>query len=70
MPTFRLENEQGQWLTDARLAAHDWNPGDRIPRGRDTLEVVEVRAAGDELVTLVVRPAAATGIQETGILSI
>jgi hypothetical protein len=58
MPTFRLENEQGQWLTDARLAAHDWKPGDRIPRGRDTLEVADVRAGrGDEFVTLVVRPA-------------
>ena len=67
MPTFRLENEQGQWLTDARLAAQEWKPGDRIPRGRDTLEVVEVRDADDERITLVVRPAAATGIQETGI---
>ncbi len=57
MPTFRLENEQGQWLTDARLGAHDWKPGDRIPRGRDTFEVVDVRAGGgDEHVTLVVRP--------------
>jgi hypothetical protein len=56
MPTLRLENEQGQWLTDARLGAHDWKPGDRIPRGRDTLEVVDVRAARDDgIVTLVVR---------------
>ncbi len=37
MPIYRLENEQGQWLTDARLAAHYWKPGDRIPRGRDAL---------------------------------
>ncbi len=56
MPTFRLETEQGQWLTDARLGAHDWTPGDRIPRGRDWLEVVDVRAGrDDELVTLLVR---------------
>jgi hypothetical protein len=33
-----------------------WKPGDRIPQGRDTLEVVEVRHGG-ELVTLVVKPA-------------
>jgi hypothetical protein len=59
MPTYRLENEQGQWLTDARLGAHTWKPGDRIPRGRDTLEVVDVRdGRGDALVTLVVRPTA------------
>jgi hypothetical protein len=45
-------------LTDARLGAHDWKPGDRIPRRRDTLEAVEVRAGHeDELETLVVRPA-------------
>jgi hypothetical protein len=56
VPTFRLENEQGQWLADARFAAHDWKQGDRIPRGRDTLEVVDVRPEEDDgLVTLVVR---------------
>ncbi len=61
MPTFRLENEQGTWLTDARLGPHDWKPGDRIPRGRDTLEVVNVRVgSGEELVTLVVRAEPAT----------
>jgi hypothetical protein len=54
MPTFRLEDEQGQWLSDARLNAPNWKPGDRIPRGRDTLEVVEVRYEGDPA-TLVVR---------------
>jgi hypothetical protein len=43
MPTFRLEDEQGRWLTDVRLNAPTWKPGDRIPGGRDTLEVVEVR---------------------------
>jgi hypothetical protein len=26
-----------------RLKAPRWKPGDRIPRGRDALEVVEVR---------------------------
>ena len=58
MPTFRLEDEQGQWLADARLGSHDWKPGDRIPRGRDTLEVVEVRAGdGDKFATLIVRAA-------------
>ncbi len=58
MPTFRVENEQGKWLTDASLGVHDWKPGDRIPRGRDTLEVVSVRPSnGHELVTLVVRAA-------------
>jgi hypothetical protein len=54
MPTFRIEDEQGRWLTDMRLNAPNWKPGDRIPRGRDTLEVVEVRVADDQL-TLVVR---------------
>jgi hypothetical protein len=55
MPTFRLEDEQGRWLTTMRLNAPAWKPGDRIPRGRDTLEVVEVRHG--ELVTLVVKAA-------------
>ena len=56
MPTFRLEDEQGQWLTDARLAAHDWSSGDRIPQGQDTLEVIDVRGGqDDEFVTVVVR---------------
>jgi hypothetical protein len=36
------------------LNAPVWKRGDRIPRGRDTLEVVEVRHGG-ELVTLVVK---------------
>jgi hypothetical protein len=54
MPTFRLEDEQGRWLTDMRLNAPPWKPGDRIPRGRDTLEVVEVRV-GEGQVTLVVK---------------
>jgi hypothetical protein len=56
MPTFRLEYEQGQWLADARLNAPNWKPGDRIPRGRDTLEVVAVRYE-EEPATLVVRRA-------------
>ena len=43
MPTFKLVTEEGQWLTDMHLGPPDWNPGDRIHRGRDTLEVVEVR---------------------------
>ena len=56
MPTFRLETEQGQWLADVRLGSSEWKSGDRIPRGRDTLEVVGVRGGnGDEFVTLIVR---------------
>jgi hypothetical protein len=54
MPTFRLEDEQGRWLTNLRSVATAWRPGDRIPRGRDTLEVVEVRY-DQEPVTLVVK---------------
>ena len=56
MPTLRLETEQGRWLANMRLNAHTWKAGDRIPRGRDTLEVVEVRETGDTL-TLVARRA-------------
>jgi len=52
----RLETEQGRWLANMRLNAHTWKAGDRIPRGRDTLEVVEVRETGDTL-TLVARRA-------------
>jgi hypothetical protein len=64
MSTFRLENEQGEWLTDTSLGAHTWRPGDRIYRGRDTLEVVEVRAGrDDENVTLIVRAATRTGLE-------
>jgi hypothetical protein len=37
-----------------QLNAPAWKPGDRIPRGRDTLEVVEVRY-DQELATLVVK---------------
>jgi hypothetical protein len=55
MPTFRLEDEEGRWLTDMEINAPAWKPGDRIPRGRDTLEVVEVLDEDDQ-VTLVVRP--------------
>jgi hypothetical protein len=51
MPMFKIVDEQGRWLTDMRLSMPSWTPGDQIPRGRDTLEVVEVRAA-DERVTL------------------
>jgi hypothetical protein len=54
MPTFRLEDEQGRWLTDRRLSVPNWKPGDRIPRGRDTLEVVQVRT-GEEHIILVVK---------------
>jgi hypothetical protein len=53
MPTFRIEDEQGQWLTDMRLGPAVWKPGDRIPRGHETLTVVDVRHTA-ETVTLVV----------------
>jgi len=53
VPTFRLENEQGQWLTNIRFSTASWKPGDRISRGRDALEVVAVRETPDG-VTLVV----------------
>jgi hypothetical protein len=37
MPVFKLVNEDGVWLEDARLAVADWKPGDRIAEGRDSL---------------------------------
>jgi hypothetical protein len=49
---FKLEAEDGTWLTDLRLGPP--KPGDRIPRGKDTLEVVRVRH-DDERDVLVVR---------------
>jgi hypothetical protein len=54
MPMFKIEDEQGRWLTDIRLGAGVWKPGDGIPRGRDTLEVIDVRVNGEKT-TLVVR---------------
>jgi hypothetical protein len=51
---FKLEAEDGTWLTNMRLSAGVWKPGDRVPRGTDTLEVVRVRH-DDELDVLVVR---------------
>ena len=53
MPVFKLEAEDGTWLSGARLGPPGWKPGGRIPRGRDALEVVSVR---HERVVLVVRP--------------
>ena len=44
----------GCGLEDARLGVADWKPGDRIPQGRDSLEVVDVRAA-EKTPVLVVR---------------
>jgi hypothetical protein len=46
VPTHRIENEQGQCLTNMSISSPKWKPGDRIPRGRDTIEVVEVRPGG------------------------
>jgi hypothetical protein len=53
MPVYRIENEQGQWLTDMALSAPNWKPGDTIYQGRDRITVVDVRA-GEEKTTLVV----------------
>jgi hypothetical protein len=54
MPVFKLEAEDGTWLSDIHVVVPNWKPGDRIPRGRDTLEVVGVRR-DDERDVLVVR---------------
>jgi hypothetical protein len=54
VPTFKIVNEDGEWQSDLRLSAPDWKAGDRIPRGRDFLEVVDVRP-GAEKTVLVVR---------------
>jgi hypothetical protein len=54
MPTFKLVDESGDWLSDIRLGVPDMKPGDRIQDGRSFLEVLEVRA-GDEKQVLVVR---------------
>jgi hypothetical protein len=48
-------SKQDRWLTDMQMKAPAWKPGDRIQRGRDTLEVVDVRDTA-ERVTLVVKP--------------
>jgi hypothetical protein len=53
VPVFKLEAEDGTWLTDVRLGPPDWKPGDRIPHGKDTLEVVEVRDETDKRVLVV-----------------
>jgi hypothetical protein len=55
VPIFKLEAEDGTWLIDIRVGVPNWKPGDRIPRGKDTLEVVRVRH-DDERDVLVVRP--------------
>jgi hypothetical protein len=48
MPTFRIEDEHGQWLTNLRLQEPDWKQGDRVFRGADALEVIDVRFASDD----------------------
>jgi hypothetical protein len=57
VPTFRIEAENGTWLTDERLNGFDWRAGVKIHRGPgDTLEVLEVRdAPGEDKPVLVVR---------------
>ena len=54
MPVFRIENEQGQWLTDMRLNGESWKTGDCIYQGRDRIEVLAVRDSGEKT-TLVVK---------------
>jgi hypothetical protein len=55
VPVFKLETEDGTWLSDIHLGRASWKPGDRIPRGHHTLEVVRIRH-DDERDLLVVRP--------------
>jgi hypothetical protein len=57
MPTFRIEDEHGQWLANMRWVCPTGRHVTRIPRGTDTLEVIDVRVADyeDEHSTLVVR---------------
>ncbi len=45
MPTYKLLTETGEDLGPFRAGTPTWNPGDRIHRGLDTLEVVTVTAA-------------------------
>jgi hypothetical protein len=56
MPVFKLVNEDGVWLEDARLGGADWKPGDRIAQGRESLEVARCAPAGRCLCWLSVRP--------------
>ena len=54
MPVFRIEDEQGQWLTDMRLNGENWKAGDCIYQGRDRIEVLAVRESAEKT-TLVVK---------------
>ena len=54
MPVFRIEDEQGRWLTDMALNVHSWKPGDCIYHGRDSIEVLAVRESAEKT-TLVVK---------------
>jgi hypothetical protein len=47
VPVFKLEAEDGTWLSDVRLSAPDWKLGDRIPRGKDMLDLERVAASRD-----------------------
>jgi hypothetical protein len=53
VPIYKIVDESGEWQTDMRLSAPDRKPGDRIPRGRDFLEVIEVRPGVDRDVLVV-----------------
>ncbi len=45
MPTYKLLTETGDDLGPFRVGTPIWAPGDRIHRGHDTLEVVNVITA-------------------------
>jgi hypothetical protein len=55
MPTLRLDDTEAGGSRTWDQRAQRWEPGERIPRGHATLEVVGVRAA-DEPVTPAVKP--------------
>jgi hypothetical protein len=60
VPHYRLIDEQGEDLGPFRASTPAWQPGERIPRGRDSLVVVNLTPAldGDDVDGyLVVKPA-------------
>jgi len=59
VPTFLLIDREGSDLGTLRVSEHAWHPGDVIPRGTDSLRVVDVLEAeleGGDYATLVVEP--------------
>ena len=63
MRVFRIENEQGLWLTDMALSVHSWKPGDCIYQGSERIEVLAVREGAPALAERPSRPAPAPGIR-------